>query len=1207
MKRHLLPVLGLLAILCIGCSPETPDGANPPPTGSQPTKAKQKQFSQELQQKCSVLQLTMGEHQGNARMEPGGSLVFSNRITRFLREMTRQAVLIAARDELGLTTRDEMLGESASGNEVRSLVLDFSVGTYPRFEDANVEFHPSDVQFRRDQYHKNHTPPYASVPLIFMIHTNLYQGKIKEIEQLSRAGFKDTLKNLNLEAKNEVRPRSETPLPESVRNLLLDLNPVSQFEAVRTLHRLIRENGESLPLLKGLVLGYAQLYLLTEHFMTAESRVFQCRSILYAERALALYGKSAETVALKGAALSLTTCFRLARGVYDDLEEIEKDGDGKQTVFDGENAWLNVARPMSRFDFEGVWKCTNDPQWGNLAKLVVFVMYDYSDAWLLTRRQGQWLSKDFSCVRIYDGMMRARTFENVDIDGIPYQQIYENAAAERVAKIEALPEPVVEALKEREKTATKKISMWDFSDRYAVPFTNLLFYQSALAKTTLADDPGEMSLQALARLLREEAFTQIDLTSRHITGRNGDPDPFFETIEPLLEGHPLKIALFQRFRDKDKRDRITTPLKDMKIPYPLIEVNARELWQRIPGKYITENRIVPPGALARISSDPEVYRDSFWLFMAHGANPMAAFDGGTLEPGRRLSFTAPDSPLALRAWIQGRWRFNDADIERWMPRIREFHYIGTSIIDRLTYGDDVELQEKIWKMMAENGYDYYTASHLGSFYRQHGRSDEAIKVMEEYLTCPDASGGLNHASASAFLARLHMEEKRFEKALPHAMAAAQSHSSWGLTTLADAYEALGEFDKAENMHRQNMRSYSGGIGPPLRWCRFCQRTNRSSLAKAVGEVEQIWDRDKVGMRNLEDYAYFFRMRQVDFPKELPPTPDIYYHFYYQNEGVARLALTDLLAEGDLAKTLEFLPLLRKEWPRQAPLRNKSKTLTHEWVMWMNMVEPELRDGGPAGRFDEKEIDYLLQITKQRWAEDLSVQRYCYLLGRYYDLAGNRAKAMEFYKKCVAQTDSIHNFNRNFALNELRKDGFTNEDYLALMNDKSMIVPHKPFPRGTLNRFCTLVFRDYSENPSSRLKPGPKEKTNVDDPHFLHSHDSIFEKGIYYKVVGGRLGDEKFGPDQSMLRIRIRQGWLQFLGYGRRITFTFDTTDLSSEPLQVRLIDWGSETTFRGLMTLGGKPTLCLNLDDGGDYPKTLDDPAIPNLIRFELEATDAVP
>lgn len=1187
-----------IAILCFGCSPETKVTANKPQAENlQPVKVQRNPLPKELEQSCSVLYLTMGENQGNARMDANGHMVMSTRVTTFIREMTRQAVLIAARDELGLTTRDEMLGESAEGDQVRSLLIEFSVGTYPQFTDANVEFHPSDVQFSRDQYHKNHTPPYASVPMLFQLHTGEFLSKIEELERLSRESFKETLQYLNLKGEKQVPEKSETLLPESIRKQLEDLHAVSQFEAVREIHRLIGEQGESLPLLKGLVRGYSQLYLLTEHHKTTGSRVFQCRSILYAQRAFTLYGKTPETLALKATALSLATCFRLARIQY---EELDKMAIGTDSIISDENAWMRLGRPLAGYDFEGVAHLTADKSIGDLAKLVLFMMYDYSDASPITYRKGGELSKNFPCARIYDGMMRANSFLGVDVDEAHYSVPWEKNLLERLGRIEPLPKKIRDALAAAKERPVKAKSFWNFGDSYASPFVRLAKYQIPLAQMSLSEDAAELSFPALARLLREEAFVQIELISQMVSGRNGNPDSFLVAVEPVLEDHPLKNALYQYLKDDARRNEYAMNMKGWKIPFPLLDINSCTVWQKVQGRIKKEYRLPTPDIIASNSAAWDVYRDSYWIYRRDRSYRMTFDHGGTFETTRRLGFAAPNSPLALRTRIRERWRFNNADIEAWMPRVRQFHYIGTAILERLGYGDDAEMQEKILKTMHDNYPDKDISSRLANFYRQYDRNSEGIEIMKQYLAIPDAKDGLNEANASSFIASLYMEEKRFEEALPFARRAAASYASWGLIQLGCLYEAMGMFDDAEKVFQTNVENYSRNSYSLFNLYKFYYRTNNTKIAKPKKMLDEIWNDPENPKKSLADYASFYKIRQKPFPEGLESFSEQYLNS--QSESTGRMALLDLLEEGDLAKTLEYFPFLRKEWPRSSPLGKKTTSMSSEWGMFLNMVEPELLAGGPAGRFDEKELQYLLQMTRNHSTAD-----YAYLLGRYFDLAGNHAKAVEYYKLCVGQTAELYHFSRSLALNELRKDGFTNEDYLAVMKDPATVVPFKALPKGTLNRLCTLIFRDYSEDPSSRLKPAANEKTKVEDPHFLHSHDSLFEKGVYYKVIGGKFQGEELGPDQSMLRIRIREGWLQLLGYGRRVTFSFDTTDLSSEPIKVRLTDWGSEATFRGLMTLGGSPKLCLNLDEGGDYPKAMDDPMISNLIFFELKTTDTAP
>ena len=157
------------------------------------------------------------------------------RIDMLPREMVRQAVLVAARDELGLPTRDEVIDETHAGQE------DGDGGT--------VEV----ISFIRDNRSREQVRRVASgrVEALFAHETPTTPGRSLDLvklltsaEALSREEFPKVLTSLGLKGKpNSVK--EEAGLPEKVEDRLAGLEFVEELIAVRDLHAAISSGGES--------------------------------------------------------------------------------------------------------------------------------------------------------------------------------------------------------------------------------------------------------------------------------------------------------------------------------------------------------------------------------------------------------------------------------------------------------------------------------------------------------------------------------------------------------------------------------------------------------------------------------------------------------------------------------------------------------------------------------------------------------------------------------------------------------------------------------------------------------------------------------------------------------------------------------------------------------------------------------------------------
>jgi hypothetical protein len=191
------------------------------------------------------------------------------------RELVRQTVLLAAREELGLLTRDLALREtfpSAPTHEEKvRLILRSQL--VPGGE-SRISLHRGDG---------------ATAEILWKMDLTLAPGDgvaygllAEVLERLARTEIPQTLTAAGFPARPAQRP-GETSIPETVRQRLQDLNLFDQFAALRELHAVAdspRRTG-------ALVCGYAQLALLVEHHWTPVAKICKARALLYAQRLVA--------------------------------------------------------------------------------------------------------------------------------------------------------------------------------------------------------------------------------------------------------------------------------------------------------------------------------------------------------------------------------------------------------------------------------------------------------------------------------------------------------------------------------------------------------------------------------------------------------------------------------------------------------------------------------------------------------------------------------------------------------------------------------------------------------------------------------------------------------------------------------------------------------------------------------------------------------
>ena len=176
--------------------------------------------------------------------------------------------------------------------------------------------------------------------------------------------------------------------------------------------------------------------------------------------------------------------------------------------------------------------------------------------------------------------------------------------------------------------------------------------------------------------------------------------------------------------------------------------------------------------------------------------------------------------------------------------------------------DMAELEKKNWDdaaLMEQLGGKYETAKRFDDAKRAYGRALELAptterclllgllywreddlkswqETLEAFLDTPDT--GLGHARVHSELAKGLMLMQRWKEAEPHAVAAAESMSAWGLQTASECYEGLKQWDKSEDYIRLAAENYGGASW--AEWYFWCRRTGHGHLDDARQAAEEYF-------------------------------------------------------------------------------------------------------------------------------------------------------------------------------------------------------------------------------------------------------------------------------------------------------------------------------------------------------------------------------
>jgi hypothetical protein len=291
------------------------------------------------------------------------------------REIVRQALLIAARDELGMLTRDVFLGEPLPDDDTKVFdVLSFYGRKNPHIAIVCGK--------------KPEQKTLITVPTDY--HSPLdYQQLIVEMEELSRSKFPSAIKdglpeNTGLQTVHSAmknaedqaaKPANEGDVPKDVAEQLAEMSFITQFAAVRKLHALIYDSGESPERLGALVRGYANLGLMTEYFSYPINRVFRARSLLYAQRMAAKDSQSALAQEHRAYALALLGYHAAALDALakaDELRGSDSENQDDQKAKARTSPWVDLIKHYCRYECSQIKAKANADSLKQLAALLKF-------------------------------------------------------------------------------------------------------------------------------------------------------------------------------------------------------------------------------------------------------------------------------------------------------------------------------------------------------------------------------------------------------------------------------------------------------------------------------------------------------------------------------------------------------------------------------------------------------------------------------------------------------------------------------------------------------------------------------------------------------------------------------------------------------------------------------------------------------------------
>jgi hypothetical protein len=731
------------------------------------------------------------------------------------RELYRQALLIAARDELGLYTRDEVLRETVPQDigDITDRIATLRVDPDPKTGEIDLELDASGQTQQASQSRTSLVKYIADVA-----------PEIAKAEELSREQFPDWLRASGFDG-SAVEP-SDAPAPDGIEQKLGDLSIIAQYDAVRSLHAAIRQNGQSPQLLGALVRGYANLGQITRFQWTAASDVFAARSLLYAQRMVVNDPGSAIALWHRAYAEAMAGLITSAR------EDLTAAATLAQTSNASKPAWVDLVDLLCHCDSKGLLKIAqSDPARAPLASYMAFMLDEHTGIEMIVMKTGKIAMHDNpNCERIGESMCEYANFG--DLMNLVAQNFSTPLAAFPAELRQMSQVPA------------------DLADWQPTPDNPAVGVAAACQSLLQAPEAAEPSWSALGRLLQESNFCHVYRQAYFLAVLQGaDPSEFLTQSAPLVKDHPYAILL----------NTLQAIYSGTPIPEAAKKLELRDPTFRMPRSvaYFWLLYKIKPGWADVWSDMIESVNPTAWdleLWLDYTPRGIGLEDWYYVQFAKALRKVSPDSAIGAEYYL-----LYVPNPDKHLPELLK-QFSGQPPFD---WGMSVRLMQQSKEAEA--------IPYLKRYIESVPSSEAYIQLAKCYLAQNDEPDWLytlrdclhqdipmqDRADIDVQIARHYMDQGRYQAALPYAASAASDYGGDdAIHTFIQCEDALGYWDGAADWLSKS--------GYPFLWYCYCRTIGHGNLqAAAAADKEYLSSESEPDM-----YALMFDRGTGDAAKEL---------------------------------------------------------------------------------------------------------------------------------------------------------------------------------------------------------------------------------------------------------------------------------------------------------------------------------------------------
>lgn len=738
------------------------------------------------------------------------------------RELARQAVLVAAREDLGLATRDRSLREGGVGLDrpaVGRVLIDVRI-SFAKSGEATLEL--VHVAGKERSSLLETTKAFAETETLD------YEALAAWCAELSRGEIASALRKIvgNANAPARRTTPSAQATSAEVEPLLRRMTFAAQFAAIRRLHQQTRGRVATAAELAALARGYAHLGVLSELYWHPANAAFKARAMLYAQRLLAANvppAANAEATSLArattGYVLALSGLHRAALAQFAEAR--------KSTPLP---PWADAAAALCEFDATRLMEIPLDAAEGELSRVCLVTMaeheaitpedFDYETNSLLETRLTAAAVELPHCWRIRAAAGR-RSFDAAQRDTFDASWYRDLGAIPRLAPDAA------EVVKRHAQTDLPADNDAELASR------------ATLVKSLRAADAAdrdEPSQSVLATLIEETSFTgALEYAQMLVGGYDRDETKqavaeFRKTVLPVVEHHPLlpmldewlKFATGSRIDfDADKLLRTIDASATTTASFDLLDLGYREPNQGIAGKLHA----------AILAHADHTYRDLALLAYRYDVEDKAPYV-------RRLFAASPHAPQAVAGMIRYEWpRVRDRASD-WERRYAKDPGVIAMLASRYLAekrpADARRCFETYLKLTTTRQWaSLWAYRHLAETYRAEGDTTRWLSTLEEFLRQEGAAE--SRGSVQVLIAQHYLKHGDYTQALHYAESVDAYDETDAQIVVAECRAYQHRWLAAEQAFRSVAENdpYRPQV---LLWHRYCAQTGYGNLSAARNAV-----------------------------------------------------------------------------------------------------------------------------------------------------------------------------------------------------------------------------------------------------------------------------------------------------------------------------------------------------------------------------------